>query len=78
MPGVTIIDSTEIQAGTLRNQRYRLDAELGQGGTGAVYHAHDTLLDRDVASKVLSAPALSAESRARLLRAVQVDFGEVQ
>jgi predicted ATPase len=57
--------------GTLINQRYRLDAELGRGGVGVIYRAHDTLLDRDVAVKVLSAPALSASSCARLLREAQ-------
>jgi serine/threonine-protein kinase len=57
--------------GTLLNERYRLDSELGQGGMGTIYSAHDTLLDRDVAVKVLSDPTLSAESRARLLREAQ-------
>jgi tetratricopeptide (TPR) repeat protein len=57
--------------GTLVNQRYRLDAQIGQGGMGVVYRAHDTLLDRDVALKVLSATALSADHRARLLREAQ-------
>ena len=57
--------------GTLLNERYRLDAEIGRGGLGVVYRAHDTLLDRDVAVKVLSATTLSAESRARLLREAQ-------
>ncbi len=55
---------------TLLN-RYRIDAELGRGGMGVVYRAHDTLLDRDVAVKVLSEAGLGTEGRARLLREAQ-------
>jgi non-specific serine/threonine protein kinase len=51
---------------TLLN-RYYLEAELGKGGMGTVYRAHDTLLDRDVAIKVLTDPSLGATGRARLL-----------
>jgi serine/threonine-protein kinase len=40
--------------GTLFNHRYRIEAELGQGGVGIVYRGHDTVLERDVAIKVLS------------------------
>jgi len=54
--------------GQLLNGRYRLDAELGRGAMGIVYRGHDSLLDRDVAVKVLSAEVLNAETRARLLR----------
>lgn len=48
--------------------RYRIEGELGQGGIGAVYRAHDNLLDRAVAVKMLSDATLGQESRARLLR----------
>jgi tetratricopeptide (TPR) repeat protein len=61
--------------GTLLNERYRLDAELGRGGMGVVYRAHDTLLDRDVAVKVLSSTGLGTEGRARLLREAQAAAG---
>ena len=57
--------------GSVLNNRYRLDSEIGVGGMGAVYHAHDLLLDRPVAVKVLGGPALNAEGRARLLREAQ-------
>jgi ABC-type oligopeptide transport system substrate-binding subunit/predicted Ser/Thr protein kinase len=57
--------------GSCLDGRYRLDAELGRGGLGVVYRAHDMLLARDVAIKVLVAAALSDEGRARLLREAQ-------
>ena len=52
---------------TLLN-RYHLGDVLGQGGMGIVYRAHDSILERDVAIKVLSSTGLGTEGRARLLR----------
>jgi adenylate cyclase len=61
--------------GTLLNGRYRLEGELGGGGMGRVYRAHDTLLDRHVAVKVLSPSGLGTKGRAHLLREAQAAAG---
>ncbi len=68
-------DRMAAMIGTLLSGRYRLDAEVGRGGMGRVYRAHDTLLERDVAVKVLLQPALDSENRARLLREAQAAAG---
>jgi serine/threonine protein kinase len=54
--------------GSLLDQHYRLDAEIGRGGMGIVYRAHDIPNDRDVAIKVMnpnSANALTLQQFAR-------------
>jgi predicted Ser/Thr protein kinase/tetratricopeptide (TPR) repeat protein len=49
--------------------RYQLLEKLGQGGMGIVYRAHDTLLQRIVAVKVISTPVdTDPEPRERFFR----------
>jgi tetratricopeptide (TPR) repeat protein len=47
---------------------YRIVAQIGAGGMGEVYRAHDEQLDRDVALKVLPAGTLSDEGARRQFR----------
>jgi non-specific serine/threonine protein kinase len=58
--------------GTVINERYRIDNELGQGGLGIVYRSYDTLLQREVAIKVLHQEALGASGQSRLMREAQI------
>jgi len=53
---------------TILNNRYHLQTEIGQGGMGTIYQAQDTILDRDVAIKILSRAGFGTEGRARFLR----------
>lgn len=57
--------------------RYRLQSKLGGGGMGAVWLAHDRLLDRDVAIKQVLTTAGLDEVEARRVREQIVHEGRV-
>jgi ABC-type oligopeptide transport system substrate-binding subunit/tRNA A-37 threonylcarbamoyl transferase component Bud32 len=56
-----------VETGTLLHDRYRLQSEIGRGGMAAVYRAHDELLDRPVAVKIIRKPELTSDDRQHLL-----------
>jgi serine/threonine-protein kinase len=63
--------------GSLLGDRYRTIARLGSGASGEVHHAHDKVLGRDVAVKLIRLqafvePAQLADAKQRFVREAQV------
>jgi predicted Ser/Thr protein kinase/tetratricopeptide (TPR) repeat protein len=61
------VDLQTLQPG-IRLGKYRIERQLGQGGMGVVFLAHDATLDRGVAIKVLGRSDDDEMSHTRLLR----------
>ena len=62
-----------ISVGAIVDQKYRVDAMIGQGGMGAVFRAWDVRLERAVAIKVVRAELISdPDSRQRFRRESQI------
>jgi predicted Ser/Thr protein kinase len=57
-----------VTKGTLLAGRYEIQSQLGKGGMGVVYKAHDRMLDEDVAIKLLRPEATEDEDMARRFR----------
>ena len=58
--------------GTVLANRYEIVRELGRGGMGIVYLARDTVLEREVAVKMLPPALLSPEAEERFRREARV------
>lgn len=54
------------------SNRYEVISELGRGGMGVVYRAHDPLLNREVAVKLIPPALLSPEAEQRFQREAQL------
>lgn len=58
--------------GAKLSQRYEIVREIGRGGMGVVYLARDPMLDREVAIKLLTPSAMTAEAQERFKREARI------
>jgi len=58
--------------GSLVGGRYRLDSEIGQGGMGMIFRAHDQIEDHEVALKVINPKTANALSLGQFARESEI------
>ena len=58
--------------GAVLSQRYEITGEIGRGGMGVVYRAHDPMLRREVAIKLIPPAMLSPDAERRFLSEAQL------
>jgi len=65
-------DTAEIRPGTVIAERFTVQDTLGVGGAAVVYRAHDKVLDRQVALKLLGETASSHVDHSRFEREIRL------
>ena len=63
---------TSLGVGMLINGRFRLEAEIGRGGLGIVYRAHDLSSDQHAAVKVINLDTANALTRGQFLQEADI------
>ena len=63
---------TGFKKGSVLDERYRLEAKLGEGGMAVVYRAHDLMLDEQVALKVFTQQVLDEEAMKRFVQELRM------
>ena len=76
-PDVPKIDTLDLGKLKINQCRYQLNDEIARGGMGSIVHGHDTVLNRDLAVKVLLEDCDDDESVQRFLREAQIS-GQLQ
>lgn len=66
-PSLETTSDHNMAPGTVVGGQYRVESTLGEGGMGVVLKARDTLLERDVAIKVIRPQLVRGETRERFL-----------